>query len=205
MHACNKGQYPYPDENVFLVSGIPVGADPYDPTNTAAMVIVARRPEVATEYFVDIASFDVKINGCVSLAQLQEVARTMQLAASDKKTVDVSKGKPSDGYGLRQPWLVGKNIFVIASSSDDVFTYAKVNELHPGGVMSEEVIKATIKPMISAKLGLSENDTYATDFEAGELEEQAAAKLAAMTPEQRLKREEFMELVAKKKSAGVAR
>ncbi len=205
MHTCNKGQYPYPDENVFLVSGIQVGADPYDPTNTVALVVVARKPEVAKTHFVNVASGEWKVNGCVSLAQLRDVESKMKAAMTDKSTLDVSKGKPSDGYGLRQPWLVGKDLFVIASGSAEVFAHVEENGLHPGGVMSEEVLKASINPLLSAKLGHDKEHDYATDYDGGELSEQAAAVRAAMSPEDKQKEIERNLRIERKKAAGLIR
>lgn len=205
MHACNEGQYPYPDENVFLVSGIQVGADQYDPTNTVSRVVIGRRPEVARAYFTNVSSGDWEVNGCVSLAQLKELESKMKAAMSTATTVDVSKGKPADGYGLRQPWLIGKDMFVIASASEDVFSYVKAKGLHPGGVMSEEVLKASIKPLLAAKIGATDDHAYATDYDGGELAEQAAAIGAAMSPEDLAEEAAFMALVSKKRTMGASK
>jgi hypothetical protein len=47
MTACTKSQYPYPDENIFFITGVNTDVQPIDYSKTTPLIIVSRKPEVA--------------------------------------------------------------------------------------------------------------------------------------------------------------
>ena len=47
MEQCREKHYPYPDENVFLVTGIRTDGGPLSFSNTVPLAIVSRKADVA--------------------------------------------------------------------------------------------------------------------------------------------------------------
>ena len=47
MEMCRRNQYPYPDENIFFITGVKTDVEPIDYSKTTPLIVVSRRMEAA--------------------------------------------------------------------------------------------------------------------------------------------------------------
>ena len=215
MEQCREKHYPYPDENVFLVTGIRTDGGPLNFSNTVPLAIVSREADVAVSYFQAMAPDNQKwdITGCVSLDQLRGLRQKM--IRSTKGSADVKELK--DGLlasitGKRQAWAIaytdasGKPLepeIVIAASSTSVKVHAESSGKRPAGMFSMEVLDETITMLDAIKTGKAEKIHYATDIKGGELDQELAEEVASWSDEKRAKADARMQRALDKRARGV--
>lgn len=89
---CRSGKYPYPDENVFLVSGARFKGEHFESVAESS-IIVSLRPDLAQSYYVDIADDDhLKVISCLSLMDAKALKHRMSKASAGNDCVKI---KPS--------------------------------------------------------------------------------------------------------------
>jgi hypothetical protein len=217
MAQCREKHYPYPDENVYLVTGIRTDSGPLNFSNTVPLAIVSRKAEVAVSYFQAMAPDNQKwdITGCVSLDQLRGLRQKM--IRSTKGSPDVKELK--DGLfasitGKRQAWAIaytdasGKPLepeIVMASASTSVKAHAESSGKRPAGMFSMEVLDETISMLESVKAGKAEKIHYATDIDGGELAQELAETRAAMTDVERAEADVWRQRMATMRAGGAVK
>ena len=217
MAQCREKQYPYPEENVFLVTGIRTDVGLLNFGNTVPLAIVSRKADVAVSYFQAMVPDNQKwdITGCVSLDQLRGLRKKM--IRSTKGSADVKELK--DGLlasmtGKRQAWAIaytdsnGKPLdpeIVMASASTSVKDYAESSGKHPAGMFSMEMLDETIAMLDSVKSGKAAKIHYATDIDGGELAQELAETRAAMSDAERAEADLWRQRMATMRAGGVVK
>ena len=108
MSECREGHFPYPDENVFLVSGVRVDTGPINFDKTVPMVVVSRRRERAMSYYVNMFGTQKwEVSGIVSLEQLLGLKSRMSAAQLDRGGLkEIKGGVIGSMFGKRQAWAI---------------------------------------------------------------------------------------------------
>ena len=213
MSECREGHYPYPDENVFLVTGHRVDTGLINFENTVPMVVVSRRRERAMSYYLNMfGSQKWEVSGIVSLEQLLGLKSKMTAATMERGNLNEIKcGIMGSLFGKRQAWGIAvadeKNMplepeIVVASSSADVIDYVKSSNKKISGVFSMEMLDELIDKLEEAKNGRSKVIEYATDIKNGELAEELAATRASMTSVERAEADIWRQRVAIMRATG---
>lgn len=217
MEPCRENHYPYPDENVFLVTGIRADVGPLNFAKTVPLAIVARKAELAVSYFKAMAPDDQtwEITGCVSLDQLRGLRQRMSLANQESSGIQTLKeGLLASIVGKRQAWAIaytddrGKPLepeIVMAASSASVKAHAEARGKHPAGLFSMESLDETIAMLDAIKNGKAEKIHYATDIDGGELDQELAETRAAMTDEEKLDADVWRKRMTAMRSGGVVK
>ena len=190
MEQCREKHYPYPDENVFLVTGIRTDGGPLSFSNTVPLAIVSRKADVAVSYFQAMAPDNQKwdITGCVSLDQLRGLR--LKMIRSTKGSPDAKELK--DGLlasfaGKRQAWAIA---------------YTDASGKRPAGMFSMEVLDETITMLDAIKTGKAGKIHYATDIDGGELAQELAETRAAMTDAEREEADVWRQRMATMRAGG---
>lgn len=200
-------QYPYPEENVFLVFGSLGGKG----TSSISKMIVSKSPQRAMEYYETISADTYKAHGATSLKELREILMLLD----GLKTDSVSPTQAQKGWVskiFKQP----PQIWVATVQKDDQISVQIVQATHPGDVMrhferqnyrvlnvtSEQMLAKTILDMEQVQMGNGEH-SYAIDHENGELLTIIKHQIS-ITPQHELeKQRERMRQVREKMAQGM--
>ena len=193
MTACTKKQYPYPDENIFFITGVNTDVQPIDYSKTTPLIIVSRKPEVALAKYEDMGALHkAKPVGCLSLAQLRVFHGRLASCLDDPNTKELKAGLLGAMLGKRQPWMIASMDdkgeptmvdFVVARSSADVLNHAKVSKRVTPAIYSLELFSEMISWCEKVKSGTAKDIVYAIDYKGGEFDEHVNAIENTMTQE----------------------
>lgn len=195
MTTCAKNQYPYPDENIFFITGVNTDVQPIDYSKTTPLIIVSRMVKVALAKYEDLGRLrKAKPIGCLSLAQLRTLHDRLSACVNDPEVKEIKGGMLGAIWGKRQPWMIASMDdkgqptmidFVIARSSDDVLRHAKANKRITPAIYSLELFAEMVSLCEKVQSGAAKDIVYAIDYKGGELEEQLNAEEAKWTDEER--------------------
>jgi hypothetical protein len=215
MHACNKSQYPYPDENIFFITGVATDVEPIDYTDTIPLIIVSRKVDAALAKYEDLGRLHkAKPIGCLSLAQLRVMHDRLESCINDPSVKEIKGGLFGAMLGKRQPWMIASMDdngqptvvdFVIARSSDDVLRHAKANKRNTPSIYSLELFAEMISFCERVKTGTAKDIVYAIDYKGGELEEQLEEVEKRRSPAERERCERTLERLLQNQINGVVR
>ncbi|MET3109476.1 hypothetical protein AAKU58_004333 [Oxalobacteraceae bacterium GrIS 1.18] len=215
MSECREGHYPYPDENVFLVTGVRVDTGPIHFDKTVPMIVVSKRRERAMSYYSNMfGSQKWEVSGIVSLEQLRGLKSKMAAAQMERSNLkELKSGLLGSIFGKRQAWAIAvadennkpmEPEIVVASSSAEVIAYMKASSKNIGGVFSMEILDELIDKLEDTKLGRAKEIEYATDIKGGELAEELADVRKDYSPEQISNAEKWDNVWAAHKAGRVA-
>ncbi|MDE2609790.1 MAG: hypothetical protein KGL61_09445 [Burkholderiales bacterium] len=216
MSECREGHYPYPDENVFLITGVRVDNGPVNFDKTVPMVVVSRRRERAMSYYVNMfGSQKWEVSGIVSLEQLRGLKSKMTSTQMDRGSLkEIKAGVFGKMFGKRQAWAIAiadsdnkplEPEIVVASSSTDVIAYVKSPGKKAVGVFSMEMLDELIDKLEDVKFGRAKEIEYATDIKGGELAQELAEVRASMTDEEKEEADAMVKEMRSLQASGVIR
>ncbi|MCB4344767.1 hypothetical protein LA345_12680 [Burkholderia vietnamiensis] len=175
-----EGHYPYPEENVFLVSAVNSPKARGSDFALAGMVIVARRAELAVEFFNAVAP-NPEAWDSLSCWTFSEMKSAAQKIDSEKSRAP-SLGRGFFSFGRKEPWVIlcadeanARRVeVVIASSFKAVHAHASASGANILGIFPETSLMDLVGLMEQTRLGHNKKEKYASDIRNGELEENLA-------------------------------
>ncbi|CAJ3079247.1 hypothetical protein [Burkholderia pseudomallei] len=191
-----EGRYPYPDENVFLVAGVkhsgPGGVD----FGIDGMVIVARAPEFAIDYFKALSPSPEawSLVNCLTLAQAKWMAQ--KIAAEKDRAAVLREGLFA--FGKKRPWAIFYALtdadsgtrsaeVILAAAAGAVRAHAESNGAPVLGVIAENILLDAIQTMERTRTGKNQKEHYAMDIRGGEFAATLDENIASWSDERREK------------------
>ena len=215
MSNCNEKKYPYPDENIFFITGVDTDIDPINYSKTTPLIIVSRKVELALAEYEDLGRLHkAKPIGCLSLAQLRVLHAGLEACLTNPSTKELKGGLFGAMLGKRQPWLIASMNdksepaivdFVIARSSTDVITHAKYLKRSSPAIYSLELFSEMISLCDEVKEGKAKDTVYAMDYDGGELEEHLDAVENRRTASEKIKCENFLDQLFEAQMKGLVK
>lgn len=196
---CRHRKYPYPDENVFLVSGARFQGEHFESVAESS-IIVSLTPELAQSYYVDIADDShLKVVSCLSLVEAKALKNRMAQASAQDDCVQI---KPSLMNALFFKsdlfWVVGKNAqgltlekAVQAKSMREVLMWAAETKIQILGIIAESALDETLEDMEKVQQGTGvDQEAYASDYVNAEDLLESDVRIASRSIEEKDKSDE---------------
>lgn len=201
MSELKHRQYPYPDENVFLVLG---SRDGKPGSTTKPLVVISAREERARQYYESISRW--KAVGAASLSDMKKTKELFTQAKQDPGTLTIQGGTLAQWLGDPELWAAtyqkdGAHFVQIvkAHSPRDVQRHLEKQGAILFSLSNENSIDKTIHELQLHQWGKGIEESYATDYENGELSQGFEERLANRTEEQRQRDKAFLERVRLRK------
>lgn len=191
MPQLKRKQYPYPDENVFLVVGSPDGTA----NLTKEAVVVAKTAEVAKAWYESThvnSTQQFKVLSTTSLRELRLMKQHFESAEKSPAIENLSTKRLSGIFSKLAIWLVtaegadGITLKLVkARNSQEVNKHFSLLNMRILILVTKEMVQEAIRNLDNIKNGSGAVENYAFDIQGGEHLRDAASFTATLSDEQR--------------------